>query len=72
MSEAEIFLSIGRRLLCARRRRGMTQAQVARLVGVHFQQIAKYECGECNIPVARLVALGRALDVPAGDFVNGL
>jgi transcriptional regulator with XRE-family HTH domain len=50
----------------------LTQQQVAIAVGVRFQQIQKYECGETRISAARLWNLAKVLDVPIGYFFEGL
>lgn len=68
----EIVETIGRRLRRARQLRGMTQAEVAKLAGVTFQSVAKYECGVHNITVQRLISLSRALGVEASELVGGL
>lgn len=63
---------LGRRLLARRRALGLTQQQVAKAIGVGFQQIQKYECGQSRISPARLVALVAALDVDVDYFFEGL
>jgi transcriptional regulator with XRE-family HTH domain len=58
-----------------RRRRqilGMTQYQLAEIVGVRFQQIQKYESGINKLSAARLWMIARALDVPVTYFYEGL
>jgi transcriptional regulator with XRE-family HTH domain len=58
-----------------RRRRqilGMTQLQLAQIVGVRFQQIQKYESGINKLSAARLWTIARALDVPVTYFFDGL
>lgn len=48
--------------------RGLTQMQLAELVGVSYQQIQKYEHSVDNISVERLKQLSAALDVPVALF----
>jgi transcriptional regulator with XRE-family HTH domain len=62
----------GRRLLARRRSLGLTQQQVAEVIGVRFQQIQKYECAATKISGARLWELAAALDVPISYFFDGL
>ena len=51
---------------------GLTQQQVAELVGITYQQAHKYETGANRISAGRLHALARALGVEPGYFFEGL
>src|SRR6201992_1915495 len=64
----DIDLHLGKRLRRRRRLLGLTQQQLANVVGVRFQQIQKYECGANRISAARLWSLAEALEVPVGYF----
>jgi transcriptional regulator with XRE-family HTH domain len=68
----DIDLHLGTRLRRRRRILGLTQQQVAEVVGIRFQQIQKYECGANRISAARLWQLSHALDVPISYFYDGL
>jgi transcriptional regulator with XRE-family HTH domain len=68
----DIDLHLGKRLRRRRRLLGLTQQQVADVVGIRFQQIQKYECGANRISAARLWQLSQALDVPVSYFYDGL
>ena len=68
----DIDLHLGRRLRRRRRLLGLTQQQLAAVVGVRFQQIQKYECGANRISAARLWRIASALEVPVGYFYDGL
>ena len=46
----------------------MTQQQLARLIGVAFQQIHKDERGLSRVSVDRLYQIATALDAPVGYF----
>lgn len=70
--DQEIDLHIGRRLRARRRTLGLSQPQLAEAVGVKFQQIQKYECGEDRISASRLWGLCRALKTPVDYFYEGL
>ena len=50
---------------------GLTQQQLADLVGVTYQQLHKYERGLNRIPANRLPALARALGVGVDYFFKG-
>jgi transcriptional regulator with XRE-family HTH domain len=68
----DIDLHLGKRLRRRRRLLGLTQQQLASVVGVRFQQIQKYECGANRISAARLWSLSEALEVPVAYFYDGL
>ena len=70
--EQDVDLHLGRRLRSRRRLLGLTQQQLAIVVGVRFQQIQKYECGANRISAARLWRLAEVLEVPVGYFYDGL
>jgi len=57
---------VGRRLLAARDAAGLTQAQAARLLGVHADTLSKWERGEREprpiLAAAALAALEGAVD----------
>lgn len=67
-----IDLHVGRRLRRRRRLMGMTQQQLANMVGIRFQQIQKYECGANRITASRLFELSSSLSVPIQYFYDGL
>ena len=67
-----IDLHVGRRLRRRRRLMGMTQQQLADMVGIRFQQIQKYECGANRITASRLFELSSALSVAVQYFYDGL
>ncbi|MEM1390979.1 MAG: helix-turn-helix transcriptional regulator [Pseudomonadota bacterium] len=65
-------LHVGKRLRRRRRLLGMTQQDLASLVGVRFQQIQKYECGANRVTSSRLYDLSKALNISVQYFFNGL
>jgi len=69
---SEIDLHLGRRLRRRRRLLGLTQQQVAEVVGIRFQQVQKYECGANRVSAARLWQLSEALQAPVAYFYDGL
>ena len=62
----ELDREIGARLRRARTERGLTLADLGRIVGVSFRQIHKYECGTNRISASALMLLERALNVSPG------
>ncbi len=55
---------IGERLREFRKRRGLTQEQLAELVDVTFQQIQKYENGSTRLNSDKIQIIAHALDIP--------
>jgi transcriptional regulator with XRE-family HTH domain len=51
---------------------GMTQHELADLIGVTYQQAHKYEKGIDRVAAGRLYSIARALDVDIGYFYEGL
>jgi transcriptional regulator with XRE-family HTH domain len=51
---------------------GMTQQQLAELIGVTFQQAHKYEKGTNRVTAGRLYTIARALGVDVSYFYEGL
>jgi transcriptional regulator with XRE-family HTH domain len=51
---------------------GLTQQQMAELIGVTYQQAHKYEKGINRIAAGRLYHIARALGVQVGYFFEGL
>jgi DNA-binding XRE family transcriptional regulator len=72
IAEHDFALLIGRRIRRRRRMLGFTQAQLAAVAGVTFQQIQKYECGIHRISAVRLWQLAQALSAPVGYFFEGI
>jgi transcriptional regulator with XRE-family HTH domain len=70
--EQDIDLHLGKRLRARRRLLGLTQQQLAEVVGVRFQQIQKYECGANRISASRLWNMAEVLNVPVSYFYEGL
>jgi transcriptional regulator with XRE-family HTH domain len=70
--EQDVDLHIGKRLRGRRKLLGLTQQQLALVVGVRFQQIQKYECGANRVSAARLWTLAQVLGVAVGYFYDGL
>ena len=51
---------------------GLTQQQLADLIGVTYQQAHKYERGMNRISAGRLYEIARVLGVDVGHFFEGL
>lgn len=67
-----IDLHVGNRLKALRNLRQMSQQELAREVGLTFQQIQKYERGANRIAASRLYEFAATLGVSIGSFYEGL
>jgi transcriptional regulator with XRE-family HTH domain len=63
---------VGARLRECRIMAGMTQPQLAELIGITYQQEHKYEKGINRIAAGRLYQIARVLGVDVGYFYEGL
>ena len=63
---------VGARLRERRIMLGLTQQELAELIGVTYQQAHKYEKGINRISAGRLYQLAQALGVQVGYFYDGL
>jgi len=63
---------VGQRIRARRTMLGLTQQQLADLIGVTYQQAHKYERGINRVSAGRLFELAKALDVAVSYFYEGL
>lgn len=63
---------IGQRMQLRRIMMGMSQKDLAKICGVTFQQIQKYESAGNRISASRLFELSAALQTPVSFFFAGL
>lgn len=63
---------IGQRVQLRRTMMGMSQKDLAKICGVTFQQIQKYETAGNRISASRLFELSTALEAPVSFFFSGL
>jgi transcriptional regulator with XRE-family HTH domain len=68
----DIDRQVGARMRERRIMLGLTQQQLAELIGVTCQQAHKYEKGVNRIAAGRLSGIAQALGVPIGYFYDGL
>lgn len=64
--------AIGKNLQRLRRGFGYSQQDIARVLGVSFQQVQKYEKGESRVSAEKLFHLKHFLDVPYAVFFEGV
>lgn len=67
-----VDVHVGKRVRHRRWMVGMTQQQLAEIVGIKFQQIQKYETGMNRISASRLWDIADAMDVQVSYFFEGL
>jgi transcriptional regulator with XRE-family HTH domain len=67
-----IDVYVGSRIRLQRIMRGLTQSELAKLVGISFQSVQKYERGENRVSASRLHEFATALAVPEQFFFEGV
>lgn len=67
-----IDVHVGNRLRQRRVGVGLTQERLARVIGITFQQVQKYERGTNRVVASRLFELAQALGVTVDYFFEGL
>ena len=67
-----IDIHVGARIRAQRVVRGLTQSDLARLVGISFQSVQKYEQGENRVSASRLYEFAQVLGVAPQHFFDGL
>src|SRR5882762_11876762 len=68
----EIEQHVGSRIRQRRIMMGLTQQQLADLIGVTYQQAHKYERGINRVSAGRLFEIARVLSVPVAYLFEGL
>ncbi len=68
----EVDRHVGARMRERRIMLGLTQQQMAELIGVTYQQAHKYEKGINRIAAGRLFTIAQALGVDVGYFFDGM
>lgn len=70
MKPNPVDVHVGQRLRQRRVLVGYSQEKLARMVGITFQQVQKYERGANRIVASRLYQLAKVLDVPISYFFD--
>ncbi|MGC2415700.1 MAG: helix-turn-helix transcriptional regulator [Stellaceae bacterium] len=68
----DIDRHVGARVRERRIMMGLTQQQLADLIGVTYQQAHKYERGINRVSAGRLYEIAQVLSVPVGYFFDGI
>jgi len=66
---AMVDIHIGKRMRHRRWLLGMTQTNLAALIGVSFQQIQKYESGQNRVAASTLFQIARVMDTDVNYFL---
>ncbi|WP_269813219.1 helix-turn-helix transcriptional regulator [Peristeroidobacter agariperforans] len=64
------FRSLGAQIALTRKSRGMTQAELARAIGVSQQAVFAYELGDRRVSVMTLAQIARTFAVPVQDMIG--
>jgi transcriptional regulator with XRE-family HTH domain len=67
-----VDVHVGRKLKQIRTMRRYSQTDVARRLGLSFQQIQKYEIGSNRVAASRLFELSQIFDISPAYFFDGL
>jgi transcriptional regulator with XRE-family HTH domain len=65
-------IALGSRIRLRRRELGLSQEQLARQIGITFQQVQKYEHGANRVSFSRLVEIAQALKCGVIDLIGDL
>jgi transcriptional regulator with XRE-family HTH domain len=68
-SPESVYAFVGGRLRELRKQRGLTQADVARLISISPQQYQKYEDAQTKCSLSTLIALSEHFNVPLSDLL---
>jgi transcriptional regulator with XRE-family HTH domain len=68
----QVDLAIGQQIRLFRQDAELSQFELAKRIGVSFQQVQEYESGTDRVGVGRLMQMADALDVPIRDFFGGV
>jgi len=67
-----VDIHVGKRVKEIRTIRGLTQSNVADLLGISFQQLQKYETGANRVSASRMFETAKLLDVSPSFFFEGI
>ncbi len=67
-----VDVHVGKQLALARHAQGLNQSEVARMLGLTFQQIQKYEKGSNRMSASVLWTLSEKMNLPVSYFFEGL
>lgn len=65
-------IALGARIRLRRRELGLLQGELARQIGITFQQVQKYEHGANRVSFSRRVEIAHALDYSVHDLIEDI
>lgn len=68
--EKNFYADLGQRIARLRKERGLTQTQLAEVLGISQQHALSFEKGRRRVPVSALPKLSKALGVPLEDLLG--
>jgi len=68
--EKAFFQKLGERIATLRKARGLTQVQLAEVLGVSQQQVVSFEKGRRRVPASALPELSRVLGVSVENLIG--
>jgi transcriptional regulator with XRE-family HTH domain len=70
VTDKAFYVQLGQRITEARKAQGLTQVQLAEILGIAQQTLAHYEGGKLRVAVALLLPLAQTLGVSVEDLVG--
>ena len=64
------ILQLGRKIYSYRKQKGLSQNQLAEIVGISREHLAKIETAKRSISLGLLIDISEALDTPVKDFFD--
>lgn len=71
-NENKLLLKIGQRIKTIRTKKGLTQEQVAEMVGISQKHLSRIEKGYHNPRFDMIISIAKALNVPTDAFARDL
>ena len=65
-----IYNNFGKKLAYLRKKRNLSQMQLAEIIDSNFNYVSQIECGRANITMNMLILLADALDVEAKELFD--
>ncbi|HSS05191.1 MAG TPA: helix-turn-helix transcriptional regulator [Solirubrobacterales bacterium] len=65
-------VAVGRNIRAQRKRRELTQEELAQRAGIHPVEVGRAERGTRDMRVSTVVKLAHGLDVPAMELMRGV
>ena len=72
MLSSSVDLFIGDRILHFRKKRGLSQEDLAKTLNISRQQLQKYETGITRVPISVIAEISRAIGVKAVELMAGI